>query len=474
MTEQTPKDEIEAIKKENLSGRQLRMARKLAVKQGLSPRSDLDAVRLLRKSGIEPFGQYDPGGSEAPTPAVAGGRNGPVGGALAPPPSTQVSSEDRELNIRKIQLDLVRRRRRRIFATFARLFIFIVLPTAIAGYYFSAKATPIYSSHSTFVVQTAGTQTAAAPAAGLAAATSGLQEAISVQNYLESRPVMLKLDKEYGFRALFEDPAVDALQRLDPEATNEEAHNLYGKRVKLSFDPTQGVIELEVATPDPDASFDISNILRVYAEDHVRNMTARAEADNISGAQDRLEQAEKQLAQAREDVLRLQSEIGLISAENEIGFFTGQINSMRAERTTLELELDELRFNPRPNQARVEAIERQLERLEMRIKENQDKLTQGSERNASLTRIQSELNSAEIELALRQELLADAFGGLEAARLEAKSRSVYLNRSVDPVVADDKSYPKVFENTLLAFLIFGGIYLLISITYSILREQMTT
>ncbi|MEO1563493.1 MAG: capsule biosynthesis protein [Pseudomonadota bacterium] len=469
MTERTPKEEIEAIKKENLSGRQLRMARKLAVKQGLSPRSDLDAVRLLRKSGIEPFGTYDPGGSTAP-----GGppESAASGGALTSAPKSQLTAEERELSIRKIQLDLVRRRRRRIFATFARLFVFIALPTIIAGHYFANRATPIYSSHSKFVVQTAGAPTAAP--GGTRGALPGMSEAISVQSYLESRPVMIKLDEEYDFRALFEDPNVDALQRLDPEATNEEAHRLYGKRVKLSFDPTQGVIGLEVATPDPVASFEISNILRGYAEEHVRNMTARAEADNIAGAQDNLKRAEEQLAIARERVLQLQSEKGLINAETEIGFLTSEINSMRQERSQLQVELEELRLNPRPNPTRVAAIERQLERLETRITENQEQLTQGSELSASLTRVQSELASAETEVALRQSIVAAAFSGLEAARLEARSRSVYLNRAVDPVIADDATYPKVFENTLLAFLIFGGIYLLISITYAILREQMTT
>jgi len=41
------------------------------------------------------------------------------------------------------------------------------------------------------------------------------------------------------------------------------------------------------------------------------------------------------------------------------------------------------------------------------------------------------------------------------------------------VTAQDPSYPRVFENTLLAFLIFSGIYLMLSITASVLREQMS-
>ena len=47
--------EIEAIQKEGLTGRQLRLARRVAQKHDLPASSDYDAVRLLRQKGIDPF-----------------------------------------------------------------------------------------------------------------------------------------------------------------------------------------------------------------------------------------------------------------------------------------------------------------------------------------------------------------------------------------------------------------------------------
>ena len=43
--------DIDEIRKEGLTGRQLRMARRMAQKHGLAPVSDFDAVRLLRQKG---------------------------------------------------------------------------------------------------------------------------------------------------------------------------------------------------------------------------------------------------------------------------------------------------------------------------------------------------------------------------------------------------------------------------------------
>ena len=49
----------------------------------------------------------------------------------------------------------------------------------------------------------------------------------------------------------------------------------------------------------------------------------------------------------------------------------------------------------------------------------------------------------------------------------------YLSLGVSPVAPDEPTYPRAFANTALALLIFAGIYLMISMTTAILREQVT-
>jgi capsular polysaccharide transport system permease protein len=61
---------------------------------------------------------------------------------------------------------------------------------------------------------------------------------------------------------------------------------------------------------------------------------------------------------------------------------------------------------------------------------------------------------------------------VETARIEANRQVTYLSRIVNPVAPEEASYPRAFENTLLAFLVLSGIYLMVSITASILREQV--
>jgi capsular polysaccharide transport system permease protein len=80
---------------------------------------------------------------------------------------------------------------------------------------------------------------------------------------------------------------------------------------------------------------------------------------------------------------------------------------------------------------------------------------------------------AEADVATRQMLLAQSMQQMEAARIEANRQVRYLSMGVSPIAPDEATYPRAFENTALAFLIFAGVYLMLSMTASILREQVT-
>ena len=49
-----------------------------------------------------------------------------------------------------------------------------------------------------------------------------------------------------------------------------------------------------------------------------------------------------------------------------------------------------------------------------------------------------------------------------------------MSISVSPTPPDEPAYPKAFENTLVTLLIMLGIYLMVSMTAAILREQVTS
>jgi capsular polysaccharide transport system permease protein len=481
--------EIDKIRREGLTGRQLRLARRIAQRHDLPATSDFDAVRLLRKAGIDPFqraSMLELVRSEDDIPLTEGR-------ALAVAPETErlpqtvkpaaLPSPERRAeqshaaDILRIQRDIVRRRRRKAIALAARLSVFVTLPTLLAAWYFFFVATPLFATRSEMVIQQAdGAVTAGGPP-GLGSMFGGALEAnkdsIAVQGYLQSRDAMLRLDADHGFRAHFSDPAIDPIQRLAPDASNEEVYKLYQRVVRISYDPTEGIIKMEVLATDPETSVIFSRALIGYAEEQIDHLTQRKREDQMRDARASYEDSETKMALAQRKVVDLQQRYQVMSSEAELTLVTQQIGALETQLTQERLSLEQMRSNETPNQARMEPVERRIATLESEIATLRARLTQNSADGLSLAEVQSELLMAQADVQTRQMMLATTLQQLETARIEANRQVRYLSLSVTPVAPDEAAYPKAFENTLVTLMIFAGIYLMISMTAAILREQVT-
>ena len=488
--------ELEQIRREGLTGRQLRMARRLAQKHGLPATSDFDAVRLLRAKGLDPFGknslmemlsadgdilaedgESDTAQSTEVTVTPVGSTNLPQTVKPTKLPSTEVRTERSQFTeLMEIQRDIARRRRRRSALLAARLFFFVFLPTLLAGWYYYVVATPLYATKTEFVIQQAAPS--GAGAGGLGGLLSGTQfatsqDSIAVQGYLQSRDAMLRLDKDKGFRSHFSDEKIDPIQRLAPNATVESSYKLYSRNVKIAYDPTEGIIKMEVIAADPNVSAQFSEALIGYAEEQVDHLTQRLREDQMRGARESYEEAEAAMLAAQRRVVELQEQFKVLSSEVEVTLITSQIGQLETQLSQDRLSLAQMEANAQPNAARMEPLKRRIATLESEIAILRAKLTQGENGGQSLAQVQSELLVAQSDVQTRQLLLAQSLQAMETARNEANRQVRYLSISVAPIPPDEASYPRAFENTLVALLIFAGIYLMISMTAAILREQVS-
>lgn len=482
--------DIDAIRREGLTGRQLRMARRLAQKYNLPATSDFDAVRLLRQQGIDPFqansvlelvqgdgDQPPPPGSRALT--VTGGDGNRLPQTVKPmqlPTPDQRAEMAHIAEVGRIQRDIMARRRKKSILLAARLFVFVGLPTLLAAIYYYTIATPLYSTKAEFVIQQA--EPAAASASGMGSLLRGTsmatsQDSIAVQGYLQSPDAMQLLDEDHGFRAHFSDPAIDPIQRLPEDATNTAAYKVYKRNVKISYDPTEGIIKMEVIAADPEKSVEFSRALIGYAEQQVDQLTQRLRADQMEGAQESYDSAETNLAAANSRVIELQEKYKTLSSEVEISLITTQIGTLETQLSQDRLSLAQMESNENPNAARMEPVKRRITTLEQEIAELRSKMTENSASGLSIARVQSELLVAQADAQTRQLLLAQSLQAMESARVAANRQTRYLSISVNPVAPDEAAYPRAFENTLVVMLIFAGIYLMISMTVAILREQVT-
>jgi capsular polysaccharide transport system permease protein len=504
-----------AIAAEGLTQRQFRRAVLIAQKNGLDPATKLDAVRLLREAGVDPFSRAsvlrvvspDPhdiappvqaSASAEPTapvppepaPSVAPAQTGrelarlpgdtvqlPKRARQTQLPSTEQRAEvNQAAEILRMQQDIARRRRRRLALLAARLFAFVMLPTLVAGWYFYMVATPIYSVRSEFVIQQAGPASSGGQLGGLFSGTAFATstDSIAVQGYLQSREAMSRLDADVGFRTHFQGEEIDSLQRLEADASLEAAYKVYRKYLKISFDATEGVIRMDVMAADPALAAKWSEQLIRYAEEQVDHLTSRLRSDQMKDAQDRYDSAQKSLTDSHRHLIELQEKFKIISSETEVTMILGQITTLEGQLTQERLGLAQMEANAEPNQARMEPVKRRIATLEAEVAELRSRMTETTTGEASLAEVQGELLVAQADVQTRQMMMAQALQSMETALVEANRQVRYLSLSVSPIPPDEPTYPRAFENTLVTMLIMLGIYLMISMTAAILREQVSS
>lgn len=444
----------------------LRRARRHAEKLGLTPADDYEAIALLLDRGIDIMAGEAPPVTDVQLALPATGK------AI----STEVRSPgnfDRQREIARIEKGLIRRRRRRLGLLMIKLLFFVVLPTALVGWYYASIATPLYETHSEFVIQKADSAGSGLP--GLLSGTpmASAQDSLIVQGFLTSREAMLRLDAEEGFRTHFSDPAIDSLRRLPVDASDETAFKVYNDVITVGFDPTEGIIRMSVTAASAETSQKFANALVRYAEERVDTISQRVREDHMRGAQESYDKAEAAMFAAQQEVLQLQQQRGVLSSEVEVSSQMAIITSLEADLETKRLELSEIMSNPKPNQTRAELTNAEIARLDDRINELRALMTDNSNSTTSLAMIAGELRVAETNFTTRQLLLQQSLAQMETARIEANRQVRYLAMGVTPVAPDVATLPRRIENTALSFVIFIGIYLLASLTVSILREQVS-
>jgi capsular polysaccharide transport system permease protein len=489
--------DIDAIRQEGLTGRQLRMARRVAQKNGLAVTSDFDAVRQLRKQGVDPFQRANVLDLVTPSDAQAKSTTGQMQAATAKMspaearvqlpqtvqrqqtlPSTQVGAGDnpadrRAGEIRRIQKDIAKRRRKNIIALMGRLAMFVFLPTLAAGYYFYVMATPMYGTHSQMVIKQAestggGGLGSLFQGTGLATQT----DSTTVQSYMTSLESFIRLDADHGFTEHFSDPNIDSIQRLASDATRDDAYDVFLNHVQIGYDPTEGFLKMEVIAANPAKSQEFSEALISYAEEQINQQTLRVREDQMSGAQETYAAAESRRVEALAELVSIQEEVQQSDP-------LAQSAALQQRITTLEIRLDDERLNlasllenSRPNAASLSATESEIGLLEDQIALLRGELSGGN--GGSLVSNNARLRQAEENYVFQVTNVQATLMQMDTARIEATRQSLYLTISVPPIAPDSPTYPKAFENTLLAFLIFSGIYLMISLTVSILREQVSS
>jgi capsular polysaccharide transport system permease protein len=361
---------------------------------------------------------------------------------LTPPDKGVAKAKAKALALRK-------KRSQRLLRRFS---VFVLLPTAISAVYFGAVASNQYESIASFSVQSSDSRPMVGMEGLLAGLTSGggRNDVLAVRDYLLSRDILQRLDKEHGFIKHYKDGSKDWFSRLSAGAGFEETYEYYGHKVYAEYDTSSGSITLKVRAFDAKTAQSFARNLLAYSEEMVNKLADRERKDRTSYAESDLKRAEQRLSEARKKLVALQQEHSEFSPLQTA-------NSTMEIRTKLEGELARARAELMQRKAFMQADAPQVLAAEEVVKSISAQIANESRRLVDprkpegLGTTLADFEAAMVEKEFSQKAYQSAMANLEVARADADRQHRYIALVATPSLPDQSTYPHRWRSVMTAF-----------------------
>ncbi len=259
----------------------------------------------------------------------------------------------------------------------------VLMPVLAAGIYATFLAAQRYSAETRFSVRSSGSSAAAQNAGGsvglLASSNNGgsgggFVDGWAVSDFIKSRDCMRQLDRKIGLRSLLAYRGLDPLNRLSPQASEDQLYNAYRANLDVSYNMIEQIDVLQVSAFSPEDARLISEALIDLAQQFVNRMDEKGVEDTLKVSKGAVALAEKEAIGARDALTSWRIKNGNLDPAAEANMLLTLMGQLEAELSTAKINLTKIVAlnNPdhpmlHPAQMQVAALQAQLDSVRMRM-----------------------------------------------------------------------------------------------------------
>lgn len=371
---------------------------------------------------------------------------------LQTPERTQASST-------KAHAKAVRRERSRRLAK--RLGLFVVLPTALATAYYAHFASPQFESYAIFGVQSSELRPSLGMdgfLAGLASGSGAGHDALAVRDYVLSRDMLARLDKEQGFVAHYKNPSQDLISRLGGDASFEEAYEYFGHKVTADYDQLSGSVTVRVRAFSAEKAVTLSRAILANSEEMVNKLSERERRDRTADAEALVKKAEERLTAARKVIVALQQQHEDFNPLQTATATMTVRTQLEGELAKARAEMMQLKSFMNADAPQVLAAGEKVKALSAQVAGESRRLVDPS-KPGGLNASFADFEVAMVEKEFAQKAYESSMASLEMARADADRQHRYVAVIAAPSKPDESTYPHRLRSVLTAlvvsFLLWG-------------------
>jgi capsular polysaccharide transport system permease protein len=353
-----------------------------------------------------------------------------------------------------------------------RVSLFVLLPTALATAYFAAFASDQYESFAQFAVQSSELQPALGIdlLAGLSGASGSARDALAVRDYVLSRDMLHRLEKEHAFIAHYKSARQDWFSRLASEASFEDAYEYFDGKVSADFDQVSTSITVRVRAFDAKSATLFARSILTYSEEMVNQLSDRERRDRTVYAETQVKIAEARLTKARQVIVELQQKHGDFNPlQTAVATMTLR-TQLEAELAKARAELMQLKSYMNDDAPLVRAANEKVKSLSVQVAGESRRLVD-PDKSTGLSSSFADFESAAVEKEFAQKAYETAMATLEVARADAARQHRYVAVISNPSTPDESTYPHRIRSILAALVLSILVWGVSTMIVAVVREH---
>lgn len=355
------------------------------------------------------------------------------------------------------------------------LFIAIVIvPSVLAIIYNGFWAADRYVSQSLMTVRSSEAQIATAFGGllGSLGANPGAVDGYVVQEYIQSREIVAKLQEELDIHSLYAVDEADIWSRIARDASLDDLYDYYLDRIEVYFDANANVVHLDVQAYRPEDAQKIAQLIVRFSDEMVNRISQQSRLDAVKFARDEVTLAEDRLRENRMALYKFRKEHGELDPVSSAAAIGGIVASLEAELSRYKTELVSLRSYMRDDAPQIAGVRARIAAIEQQMRVERGRLTSNEDTpNITYSDLLSEYERLLIEEEFARSAYTSAVTALEVARADANRKQAYLVAFVEPSLPADPSKPERLLN--IVSVILGGLlaYGLLMLIGAAIREH---
>ena len=360
----------------------------------------------------------------------------------------------------------------------------VLIPAAIASFYYVVMASPQYQVETQFAVRGSGQTSMAAMGLGsiLGGSTSQTGDSYIVTSYVESLQLVRDVQQQLGvdLRQYYTHGHIDWLYRIDPDMPLEKFADYWRDMTDVSFNTTTGNTTLYVYAFSAEDSKAIADAVLKVSEKLVNELSESNRKQVMQVASKQVDRAEERLRKVQGEIRKLRVQEQITDPAALITLQTEMTRTLQGQLANLKTRLSALLKSVSAEAPQAKALQKQIDSVEGELAAHDAQLGTVNGKNPKDLSPEEKANLAEVlnkfeELTIEQTFATQAYttalAAFETAIVEAQRQERYFATFVMPTRPEIALYPLRYLDSFIAFLVLLAAWMVTQFLYRSFRDH---